>query len=197
VSVGYSSRYDDALVFAACAHRNQVRKGTPDPGVPYIIHPVHVAAILRAHGFDEDIVVAGLLHDTVEDCGVDTGDITARFGQRVTDLVVAVSERKRDDGGQRRPWRDRKLDQLDHLRSGGPSVAALKCADALHNAQATLGDLDRDGPSVWTRFNAGPADTCWYYRQLVVLCGEHLGDHAIVRELAITVERLETHAGVK
>src|SRR6185503_15499580 len=98
----------------------------------------HVATILLAHGFDEDLAIAGLLHDTVEDCDVDGGEIASRFGDGVAGLVHAVTEQKTDDAGAKRPWRDRKLDVLAHLRAGGPRVAALKCADALHNAATTV-----------------------------------------------------------
>ena len=102
--------------------------------VPYIVHPMHVAMILRTHGFDEDLVIAGLLHDTVEDCAIDPAAIEAQFGPGVGALVGAVTEQKTDADGERRPWRDRKLDQLAHLRTGDARIAALKCADALHNA---------------------------------------------------------------
>src|SRR5688572_30173535 len=108
----FSSRLDTALAFSARAHRTQVRKGTD---TPYIIHPVHVSMILVAHGFDEDLAIAGLLHDTVEDCGVSLQEIAATFGEGVAALVDSVSEQKTDDGGERRPWRVRKQDQLDHL----------------------------------------------------------------------------------
>jgi (p)ppGpp synthase/HD superfamily hydrolase len=193
--VVFSARFDEALAFAACAHRAQVRKGTPDPGVPYIVHPVHVATILIAYGFDEDLAIAGLLHDTVEDCAIDGGEIASRFGDAVAGLVHAVTEQKTDGAGTKRPWRDRKLDVLAHLRAGGPRVAALKCADALHNAATTVHELDRNGPGVWGRFNAGPADTVWYYRQIVELSAAQLGaDHALVLELARVVEHLAATA---
>jgi (p)ppGpp synthase/HD superfamily hydrolase len=194
--VSFSVRFDEALAFAACAHRAQVRKGTPDPGVPYIVHPMHVATILRDHGFDEDLCIAGLLHDTVEDTGASAEQIAQRFGDGVAALVRAVTEQKTASNGEKRPWRDRKLEQLDHLRRGGPRVAALKCADALHNAAATTVDVERNGPSVWQRFNAGPADTVWYYSQIVVLSGDALGaDHSLVRELADVVDRLAAATG--
>jgi (p)ppGpp synthase/HD superfamily hydrolase len=187
----YSARFDEALAFAACAHRTQVRKGTPDPGVPYIVHPMHVAMILRGHGFDEDLQIAGLLHDTVEDCDVEAGAIADRFGDAVAGLVRAVTEQKTSETGEKRPWRVRKQEQLDHLRRGGDRVAALKCADALHNAAATVTDVERDGAVVWKRFNAGPTDTVWYYRQIVALAGDQLGtEHPLVCELAGIVDRL-------
>lgn len=189
--MAFSVRFDEALAFAACAHRAQVRKGTPHPGVPYIVHPMHVATILRDHGFDEDLCIAGLLHDTVEDTDASADAIAAQFGANVAALVAAVTEQKTTTAGQKRPWRDRKLEQLDHLRRGGPRVAALKCADALHNAAATTMDVERNGASVWARFNAGPADTVWYYSQIVELSGAALGaDHSLVKELAGVVDRL-------
>lgn len=189
--IGYSARFDEALAFAACAHHGQARKGTGDPGIPYIVHPFHVATILMRHGFAEDVVIAGLLHDTVEDTEASLATVRARFGAGVAELVAGVTELK-EAGGEKRPWRTRKEEQLAHLTEAGTrDVAALKAADALHNCSATLADLRRDGPAVWTRFNASPADSIWYYRQLARLCGDHLGvDHPLVRELAATVDAL-------
>src|SRR5690348_1487275 len=153
---------------------------------------MHVSTILRVHGFDEDLCIAGLLHDTVEDCGSDPAEIAAQFGDGVAELVRAVTEQKTASTGEKRPWRDRKVEQLDHLRDGGPRVAALKCADALHNAAQTVLDLERKGAVVWKRFNAGPADTVWYYRQIVALAGGSLGaDNSLVRALGDVVDKLE------
>jgi (p)ppGpp synthase/HD superfamily hydrolase len=188
---GYSSRFDDALNFAACAHDRQVRKGSGDPGIPYIVHPVHVATILMRHGFDEDVVIAGLLHDTVEDTDASMDAVSARFGARVAELVGGVTEKKAEAGGEKRPWRVRKEEQLAHLGGADAPCAALKAADALHNCAATLADVRRDGAAVWGRFNASPADSVWYYREITRLCGARLGDgHALVRELAATVDAL-------
>lgn len=191
MTTGFSTRFDAALAFAASAHREQPRKGTGVPGVPYIVHPVQVATILLRHGFDEDLVVAGLLHDTVEDCGVALEALRAQFGEAVAALVDAVSERKTDDGGEARPWRTRKEEQLAHLAASGPRVAALKAADALHNAASTLADVRREGPSIWSRFNASPQASVWYYGEVARLCGERLGaDHPLTRELTAAVAAL-------
>src|SRR5919205_1265861 len=125
----FSSRYDAALVLAARAHRDQVRKGTD---IPYIAHPVHVSVILMRHGFGEDLAIAGLLHDVVEDCDVPLAVITSEFGDEVARLVEAVSETKAVDGAEL-PWEQRKAEKLAHLQHAGPDVAALKAADAIHN----------------------------------------------------------------
>jgi (p)ppGpp synthase/HD superfamily hydrolase len=177
----FSPKIDAALVVAACAHRSQLRKGTD---IPYIVHPVHVALILSRHGFDEDLVVAGLLHDTVEDTALEMDAIRAQFGDAVAELVAAVTEAKTDGAGERRPWRARKEDQIAHLAHADGRVAALKAADSLHNLQSTLGDLRRVGAAIWDRFNATCADWLWYHGAIARLCGERLGvAHPLVVEL--------------
>ncbi|MEN9936355.1 MAG: hypothetical protein RLZZ387_2934 [Chloroflexota bacterium] len=187
----YSPRYDEALRLAARAHRSQLRKGTD---IPYIAHPVAVSVILLRHGFGEDLAIAGLLHDVVEDCDVPLADIAATFGPEIARLVAAVSETKAADGTEL-PWEQRKAEKLAHLLSGGPDVAALKAADALHNVQSILADLREVGPVVWGRFKRGADQTRWYYREIVAGVLAQLGDHPLTRELAAAVEDLGAAAG--
>lgn len=189
--IAYSAEYDAALAFAARSHCPHLRKGT---NIPYIAHVVHVSTILLRHGFGEAVVIAGLLHDVVEDCGVAIAQIEAEFGPEVARLVAAVSERK-TAGGVAIPWEQRKADKLAHLRNGGPDVAALKAADAIHNARSTSADLRQRGPVVWQRFRASPEQTLWYYREILALVRHWLGDHPIVAELAAAVDELVELAG--
>jgi (p)ppGpp synthase/HD superfamily hydrolase len=185
---GFSPRLYEALALAAKAHKDQIRKGSD---VPYIVHPIQVAMILQAHGFDEDLAIAGILHDTVEDCDVSFDDIRSRFGDDVTTLVDGVTEKKTDASAHKRPWRIRKEEQLAHLAHADARTAALKAADALHNASCTLADVRAHGPGVWTRFNAAPDDSIWYYQQVAKLVSERLGaTHALARELTATVDAL-------
>ncbi|HET9223465.1 MAG TPA: HD domain-containing protein, partial [Roseiflexaceae bacterium] len=188
---GFSPRYDAALALAARAHRLQLRKGTD---LPYIAHPVHVSLILIRHGFGEDLAIAGLLHDVVEDTDVPLDQIAAEFGDQVAELVDAVSETKSADGAER-PWEERKVEKLAHLLAGGPDVAALKAADAIHNARSVAADLRQSGPSVWGRFKRGADQTLWYYREILAGVRAKLGDHPIVLELAAAVEDLVEVAG--
>lgn len=188
----YSALVNQALGFAARAHHGQSRKGTD---IPYIQHPMCVALILDRHGFPEHLVVAGLLHDVVEDCDVPLADIEARFGPQVARLVDAVSEVKQDPGSSAtRPWRTRKEESLLHLRRGGHEVAALKAADALHNGRATLADLEAHGAAAWGRFRAGPAEQRWYYESLAALVQGQLGEHPLAKELHEVVQELARHA---
>lgn len=175
----FSARYDAALKLAALAHTGQTRKGTD---VPYIAHTVHVAAILERHGFGEELVLAGLLHDVVEDTDVPLAAIRAAFGDEVARLVAAVSEPTQPDGSPL-PWAERKAAKLALVRDGGVGAAALKAADAIHNAQSTAADVRNDGPSVWQRFTRTPTQIADYYASVAAIVEAALPDHPITAEL--------------
>ena len=189
---GFSSRYDAALALAAQAHRDQLRKGSE---LPYIAHPVHVSVILIRHGFDEDMAIAGLLHDVVEDTDVPLESIRAAFGEQVARLVAAVSETKAIDGVEL-PWEQRKAEKLAHLHAGASDVAALKAADAIHNARSIVADLQSVGPSVWARFKRGPEQTVGYYDAICDGVRAKLGDQPIAVELGDAVRALAEAAAL-
>src|SRR5262245_56258465 len=98
-----------ALDWAAVWHGKQLRK-YPGTSVPYMSHLAGVACILSRHGFDEEVVAAGALHDSVEDCGVAHGELAGRFGERVASLVVDVSEPDKSLS-----WEERKRHYLEHF----------------------------------------------------------------------------------
>ena len=187
---GYSQRYDAALALATRAHRTQLRKGTD---LPYIAHPVHVAIILERHGFGEDLAIAGLLHDVVEDTDVPLAAIRREFGDVIAELVAAVTETKTANGLER-PWEQRKAEKLERLRTSGPEVAALKAADALHNARSLISDLRADGAAVWQRFKRGAQQSVEYYAAIGAGVRAKLGDHALVAELDAAVDELRRTA---
>jgi (p)ppGpp synthase/HD superfamily hydrolase len=186
----YSARYDAALAFAARAHRNQLRKGTD---IPYIAHVTHVSVLLIRLGFDEDVAIAGLLHDVVEDCGVRSDEIAAEWGARVAQIVQALSEPLAPNGAELE-WEAARAAKLEQLRAGGPDVAAVKAADALHNVRSILADLLEVGPVVWQRFKRGPAPMLGYYRGIVAGARAWLGEHELVAELEAAVEELALRA---
>lgn len=155
-----SERLERALRWAASCHQGQTRRGS---GVPYVEHVMAVAMILDRLGFDEDVVIAGLLHDAVEDTDVTLDAVEAQFGAQVAELVAHCSEVKTDAEGRKRPWIDRKRDHLEALRHAPDSARAVVLADKLHNLISI--DLDlQEGVPVWTHFHAGRDDVLWYYR---------------------------------
>lgn len=183
----FSPALDRALALAATAHEKQHRKGS---GVPYVVHPMHVAVILLRYGFPEDAVVAGVLHDVVEDTEVTGAQIATLFGARVADIVAQVSERKEGGTGGLRPWRERKQDQIAVLQQADPLAAAVKAADALHNCQAMLSDLREHGAALWQRFRGSQDDQRWYYTALSAILRRQLSGHPLCDELDDAVAQL-------
>jgi (p)ppGpp synthase/HD superfamily hydrolase len=169
---GYSDRINHALAFAAKHHDRQVRKGTR---LPYLTHPANVAIILTRYGRDEQTVVAGILHDVIEDCVREayTADmleqrIGDKFGTDVLTTVLAVTHRRVDDDGVELAHDDRRDDYLARLSSASDAARWVCAADKLHNASSILSDLHRtiDPDTIWSRFNGGREATVRWYRRV-------------------------------
>jgi Domain of unknown function (DUF6946)/HD domain len=163
-------RFEEALSFAVQAHgaAKQERKGTD---FPYVSHPIRVAEILDRFGCSEDTIVAGFLHDTIEDAGVTVDEISAAFGQRVAALVVAVSEPNKS-----LPWKTRKEQTIAHLeREDDPDVQALVAADKLDSVRLTTDTLRHLGQErTWALFNAKRSEQHWYYGRIAeILLGKN------------------------
>lgn len=182
----FATRYDAALTLAASAHRTQTRKGSD---TPYIVHPVHVSILLIRHGFGEDVAIAGLLHDVVEDQDVTLAEIEEVFGPEVAEMVDALTERKRV-AGMPQSWETRKQEALERLARSSASAAAVKAADVLHNAM-TLAEQLRRQRNIWRYYSRGPEQTLWYYRGVAAIVGQKLGQISLVQELETTIANLE------
>ena len=193
---GYSDRINHALAFAAKHHDQQVRKGTR---LPYLTHPANVAIILTRYGCDDTTVVAGILHDVIEDCVSKNYTremleqrIASKFGDDVLDAVLAVTHRKHDDDGEEFSPEERKADYLARLAKADDRALWVCAADKLHNANSILSDLERtiDPDAIWARFKVGKEGTVRWYRAVYDRLVE-LGFKApIMAELEATVRRL-------
>ncbi|WP_435010587.1 HD domain-containing protein [Tundrisphaera lichenicola] len=158
--------FERALRMAAQGHRDQVRRGS---GVPYIEHPLAVALILDRAGFDEEIVIAGLLHDLVEDTDITLDQVSDQFGDRVAEIVGHCSETKLDETGRKRPWIDRKRDHLAAVTRAPESARAVILADKLHNLLCIQLDLGEGRPA-WDTFHADRASVLWYQGSMIDAC---------------------------
>ena len=163
-----SLNVEQALRLATIAHAGQARRCS---AVPYVEHAFAVAWILDRAGFEEDTVVAGLLHDVVEDTSVTLGEIASRFGPAVAEMVELCSERKTDAQGRKRPWIDRKCDHLAELSSAPVEARAIVLADKLHNLISIEIDV-QEGRPVWSEFHAERHQVIWYYQAMLNRCGE-------------------------
>ncbi|HEX9127877.1 MAG TPA: HD domain-containing protein [Gemmatimonadaceae bacterium] len=198
---GYSDVINHALAFAAKHHDRQVRKGTK---LPYLTHPANVAVILTRYGCDSNTVVAGILHDVIEDC-VREGysremleqRIGDKFGAKVLDTVLAVTYRRHDDDGVELSGDDRKTDYLERLSDASEEARWVCAADKIHNASSILSDLRRtvDAETIWSRFGGGRAGTGRWYRQVYERLREVGFDAPIMAELDAVSGELQELAG--
>jgi (p)ppGpp synthase/HD superfamily hydrolase len=169
-----TDRFDRALLYATHVHGGQVRKGTT---TPYVAHLMAVAATVLEYGGDEDIAIAALLHDSVEDQGGRgrLEDVRNRFGERVAHVVAACSDSMANtSAGEQKPdWKTRKKAYIAHLKTADTDILRVSLADKVHNARAILRDLRKPeiGPAIWSRFSQPREKTLWYYRSLAdVFC---------------------------
>src|SRR4051812_3152625 len=152
-----SIELEKALRWAAVCHQGQARRGC---GAPYIEHAMGVALILDRLGFDERGLIAGLLHDVVEDTDATHDQVAERFGPEVAETVRHCSEIKDDEQGRKRPWIDRKRDHLKVLAGAPAAARAVILADKLHNLLSIALDL-QEGRPVWDGFHAGRDQVLW------------------------------------
>jgi (p)ppGpp synthase/HD superfamily hydrolase len=181
-----TQRFEKALVYASQLHKGQVRKGT---NIPYLSHLLAVTAIVLEDGGDEDMAIAALLHDAVEDQGGEPTllEIKRRFGDRVAFIVDGCTDSYEQP---KPPWLERKKEYLEHLRSAPQDVRRVSLADKLHNTRSILFNLRVSGESAWERFSGGKEGSLWYYKSLAKIFRE-TEDSPMVSEYVRVVEKIE------
>ncbi len=152
------NQIEEAIEVAAEAHQGQYRKGTD---TPYITHPYAVGLILMEAGCTEAVIIAGILHDTVEDTDLTLEFIRERFGEDIANIVDGCSENKA------LRWRARKTERIEALKTASPEICTVTCADKLHNLRTIISEYDLIGDAVWDRFHGGVEDQAWYYRSIL------------------------------
>ena len=186
------ARFDRAFLFASDKHARQTRKAST---IPYVAHLIGVASLVLEAGGDEDMAIAALLHDVVEDCGGHKmlKEVRRRFGARVAKIVDGCTDAY---VLPKPPWQERKENYIAHLKKADAETRLVSAADKLNNVRSILSDYREIGEFVWSRFSGGREGTLWYYR---TLRDEFLRDkrNRITRELDLAVNELDALAAGK
>lgn len=186
-----SNKVNLALKVASKAHRDQTRKGTD---IPYIAHPVAVAMIISKYTTDENTVVAGILHDILEDVKptvYSETDMRNDFGDEIVKIVKDVSEDK-TAGEPEKPWIERKKGYLAHLDGVEDERSLIvSIADKIHNLTDILEEYERVGDSIWQKFNASKDDELWFYSEFLKIVEKKQIPEQIKIDLASLVNRLK------
>lgn len=188
--ITFTERIDKALRVAARAHeqQNQHRKGSD---IPYIIHPVSVMLIAGEATNDEDILVACLLHDVLEDVSADIYSETRMrddFGDRVVELVKDVSKNP-----SLTDWYESARDYLEHLEYHASEEALMvSAADKIHNLISNVIDYKVVGEDLWQRFTTKSAeDQIWWYESVLVVLKKRLPSSALTAKNEATLNELK------
>jgi (p)ppGpp synthase/HD superfamily hydrolase len=180
-----------AFHYAADKHAGQTRKQT---AVPYLSHLMAVASLVLEAGGDEDMAIAALLHDVVEDCGgmPRLREIRKQFGARVAKIVDGCTDTYVEPKPE---WLERKIGYVREVKHADAETRLVSAADKLHNVCTILADYRQHGEAIWKRFSGKKNGTLWYYR---ALSDEYQRrPNRITNELAIAVSELERAVGKK
>jgi (p)ppGpp synthase/HD superfamily hydrolase len=188
-----SQRFTSAVDYARILHIER-RKATE---IPFMAHLLGVAALVMGEAgqvdfpVTEDMVIAALLHDAVEDHGGKTRlrDVEHNFGANVARMVEGLSDTLVEDPHNKESWEERKKNYLMRLRTEPADVQLISAADKLYNARSVLADYRKVGSKVWLRFKRGRDLQLWYFDELLKVF-ETSGTNRIVEELARVVDEL-------
>ena len=165
---------EKAVEFAVKAHEDAKRKSKDRP---YILHPLEAMVIVSALTDDEEIMVAAVLHDTIEDAGITKDEIAAEFGERVAELVAAESENKREGQDPKKTWKIRKEEALAHLAASDRAAKLICLGDKLANLREIARDHRRIGDAIWQNFNQKDKKLQeWYYGSIYDTLRAEFGD---------------------
>ena len=166
----YSYRIEQAIRAASVLHREQSRKGTAP--YPYVAHVFAVACIIADYTEDEDIIIAGLLHDTLEDTDYTEEELQTDFGSRVRAIVVGVSERT--DPNDSRPWYERKSDHLTTLETASNESLMVCAADIIHNLRSIVEEYQTNMADYLSHFGGTLEDRLFFYKMKSDLLNQRL-----------------------
>ena len=178
----------EALAFSAKAHDGMRRRKSE---APYILHPMEVGAIIGTMTDKQEVIAAGILHDVVEDAGVQLEEIGEKFGSRVMELVASETENKREKLPPEETWRIRKEESIEKLRTTDDiEVLMLWIGDKLSNIRAIYRDFLVEGNQLWDKFHQSDINVqAWYYRSIMKYT-ERLSDTLAWAEYKTLVEKI-------
>lgn len=186
----YGYKISKAIAFSIKTHevyQKQKRKGKD---IPYITHPLTVGLILSRAGADEDIVVAGILHDTIEDSvaenKVSQEMLEKQFGKEVAGLVQSVSETNKGLS-----WEERKHHAIEDVKFFSLNSILVKSADIISNATELIEDYEQDKDAVFQRFNASKEKILLHYLRIITALIDRWGENPLSEDLRYVARQLQ------
>ena len=187
-------RFSRAVDYARQIHVGY-RKGTT---IPYMAHLLGVASLVMGESghvpfpVTEDMVIAALLHDAVEDEGglPRLHDIEQNFGREVARIVEGCTDSFEEDSDKKQDWVTRKRSYIERLPKEPLDTLLVSAADKLYNARSLVEDYRNVGAEVWKRFKRGRKDQLWYFNELIKVYDEKCPNWRLLEELGRVVKEI-------
>ncbi|MEK4228054.1 HD domain-containing protein [Solibacillus sp. FSL H8-0538] len=173
---------DKAIQFIAEKHEGQYRKGL---NVPHSTHLFGVARILKIAGYAEPVVIAGLLHDVLEDTTATEQELQEKFGDSVLALVKASTELEKSLS-----WNERKEYVIQQIKHKTDEQLAIMLAEKLHNVKSITVEVAQLGNETWNNFNAPKEKQEWYYRAIISEVKKYHPGALLFPQLELAVDKL-------
>lgn len=181
----WTNKEQEAVEFSFKAHKGQKRKGT---GIDYIAHPMTVGVILAKLGLKKEIIMAGVLHDIIEDTDHTKRDIEKKFGEKVSNLVEEVSEKDRD-----LPYIERKQRAAAKLLNVSKEAALIKAADVLANTTDLIIDLENRGKNAFEIFHSGKDEKIKQIERVISVLCLRLKEEKVINDLRDNLKKIKQY----
>lgn len=186
----YTQKIKDAINFAIKTHELDQKQKRKGKDIPYITHPLTVGLILASVVANEDLIAAGLLHDTIEDCAennlVTKEIITNKFGENVAQLVLSVTEQDKS-----LTWEERRAEAVEHIKNFSNDSIMLKSADIISNVSEIKDDFDKEGNNIFERFFVSKEKTLEAYKKVANELLAKWPESPLIGDLKTILEKID------
>jgi (p)ppGpp synthase/HD superfamily hydrolase len=184
-----------AVKFAIKTHEVYEKQKRKGKDIPYITHPLTAGLLLASVGANEYTIIAGILHDTIEDSikekKVTTEMLEERFGKKVAELVLSVTEQNKELS-----WEQRKEEALEHIKTFSHDSLLVKSADVVSNLSELLDDYEKFGDETFERFNAPKKDLIQHSLQVIETLLKNWKGNPLAEDLSFFAKGLERIDGM-
>lgn len=179
----------EAINFSIKTHELDQKQKRKSKDVPYITHPLTVGLLLARAGAGEEVIVAGILHDTIEDSipaqKVTKAILTQRFNVNVAAMVDDVTELSKE-----LPWKTRKKEALERIATFSHNSLLVKSVDVISNASDLIDDHQTRGDKAFSAFGAPKVTLLTHYLRIINAITSRWPDNPLKDDLQLVARRL-------
>ncbi len=185
----YSFRIEQAIRAAAILHKDQIRKG--EVPYPYVTHVFAVAMIVADYTNNEDVIIAALLHDTIEDTDYTSEELNEDFGHTVLEIVMSITRKDTDASDS---WVEQKKKYVKQLKEASQESLLVAAADKIHNMRSMVEAYYEDHGRLIADFGDSMNDRIFMYQEISNIFNRSL-DNAILSEFNHVFEEFKSFIG--